>query len=101
MKTSGRETFICRYRADGVRRQYTLGRHGVLTVDQARQEARRILRIVSLGNDPELRAESSNICSFQDMPLIQSLLADDGSDSLLYQSPQTIRGPSILLVLAH
>lgn len=52
VEASGRKTFICRYRSDGVRRQYTLGRFGTVTVDQARGEARRVLGSVSLGDDP-------------------------------------------------
>ena len=49
---SGRKTFICRYRSDGVRRQYTIGRYGVITAEEARAEARRILGAVVLGDDP-------------------------------------------------
>ncbi|MCP5082891.1 MAG: tyrosine-type recombinase/integrase [Alphaproteobacteria bacterium] len=52
VEPSGRKTFLCRYRNLGVRRQYTLGRYGIVTPDQARTEAKRILGAVSLGDDP-------------------------------------------------
>ena len=56
IEPSGRRTFIVRYRAGGGRsgqqRQMTLGRFGVLTVDQARAEANRVLVTVATGADP-------------------------------------------------
>jgi hypothetical protein len=52
VEASGRKTFICRYRSGGVRRQYTIGRYGVLTPEEARAEARRVLGAVVLGDDP-------------------------------------------------
>ena len=52
VETSGRKTFVCRYRSRRVRRQYTIGRYGVLTAEAARGEARRILGSVVLGDDP-------------------------------------------------
>jgi hypothetical protein len=52
VEASGRKTFLCRYRSGEVRRQYTIGRFGVLTAEEARSEARRILGSVALGDDP-------------------------------------------------
>ncbi len=52
IEASGRKTFICRYRRGGIRRQYTLGRSGVITAEQARLEARRVLGSAVLGDDP-------------------------------------------------
>ena len=37
---------------DGIARWMKIGRHGVFSPDQARQEAARVLREVALGNDP-------------------------------------------------
>jgi hypothetical protein len=37
---------------DGIARWMKIGRHGVFTPDQARQEAARLLREVALGKDP-------------------------------------------------
>jgi len=52
VEASGRKTFLCRYRLGGVRRQYSLGRYGPVTADQARTEARRVLGAVAHGADP-------------------------------------------------
>lgn len=77
VETSGRKTFLCRYRSLGVRRQYTLGRYGTITPDQARAEARRILGSVSLGNDPaHERQERNAAVSFSE--LFDAYLAGHG-----------------------
>ncbi len=54
---SGIMSFIVRYRADGggrsaPKRFVTIGRFGVLTVEQARKRAKEILGAVALGKDP-------------------------------------------------
>ena len=50
---SGQVSFIVRYRnAAGTLKLHTIGRWGVLTPDQAREEARRLLGSVKLGGDP-------------------------------------------------
>ena len=58
VEVKGSKTFICRYRSSGIRRQYTIGRYGVLTTEEARAEARRILGAVALGNDPSSARQS-------------------------------------------
>jgi integrase len=45
-------SFVLKYSFQGRQRFYTLGRHGVVTVDQARTEARRLLGLVAGGTDP-------------------------------------------------
>jgi site-specific recombinase XerD len=45
-------SFVLKYAFRGRQRFYTIGRHGVLTVDQARTEARRLLGQVAGGIDP-------------------------------------------------
>ncbi len=54
---SGAKSYIATYRAGtgrkAAQREYTLGRHGVLTPDQAREEAQRILSAARLGSDPQ------------------------------------------------
>ena len=51
---AGVKTYIVRYRTRGGRdRRMKLGRHGVVTVDQARESARNILTDVSRGADPQ------------------------------------------------
>ena len=45
-------SYVLKYRHDGKQRFVTLGRHGVLTPDQARKKAKRLLGSVASGNDP-------------------------------------------------
>ena len=56
VRPGGSKTFVAQYRAGGGRsgqsRRYTIGRYGVLTVDEARHEARKVLLSVALGQDP-------------------------------------------------
>jgi site-specific recombinase XerD len=50
---SGRKAFFVRYRTpEGHRRRYPLGVYGIVTVDQARTQARSILAAVARGEDP-------------------------------------------------
>jgi integrase len=49
---SGRKAFVLFYRAKGRQRLATLGAYGVLTADEARQKATRLLRAVGDGEDP-------------------------------------------------
>ncbi len=49
---TGRKTFVVFYRADGRQRLMTLGQYGVLTLDQARDLAKRKLSEVIEGGDP-------------------------------------------------
>ncbi len=57
VETSGRKTFIVRYRADGggrkaVRRNMVIGQYGKLTPEEARKKARQVLGSVAHGDDP-------------------------------------------------
>ncbi|MBY0563139.1 MAG: Arm DNA-binding domain-containing protein [Hyphomonadaceae bacterium] len=61
VETSGRKSFIIRYRADGggrnaAHRLVTIGAYGVMTPDQARTEAKKLLGAVATGADPWRRA---------------------------------------------
>jgi integrase len=51
---TGRRSFVVQYRRPGSRRLYqvTLGAYGVLTVTEARNQARKLLAAVRLGGDP-------------------------------------------------
>jgi integrase len=55
-RPGGSKTFIAQYRAGGGRsgtsRRFTIGRYGVLTVEEARSEAKRVLGSVAHGRDP-------------------------------------------------
>lgn len=50
---SGKKTFVAQYRAGGRTRRVKIGNCGVLTVDQARKEAKGILGDVARGGDPQ------------------------------------------------
>jgi hypothetical protein len=54
---TGTKTYVVRYRAGGGRkgtlRQQVVGRHGALTADQARKQAKQILGAATLGQDPQ------------------------------------------------
>jgi integrase len=56
IEPSGLKTFIARYRAGGGRsgtlRQATIGRYGILTVEQARAKAKKLLGAAAGGGDP-------------------------------------------------
>ena len=51
-KQSRDVSFVVKYSFQGRQRFYTIGRHGVVTLDQARNEARRLLGLVASGVDP-------------------------------------------------
>lgn len=68
VEAGGSKTFICRYRSSGIRRQYTIGRYGVLTAEEARAEARRVLGAVALGDDPSsVRQNERGAMRFSDL----------------------------------
>jgi Arm DNA-binding domain len=56
IRPGGSKTFIAQYRAGGGRtgttRRFTIGRYGVLTPDEARLEAKKVLANVTQGQDP-------------------------------------------------
>jgi integrase len=56
IRAGGSKTFIAQYRAGGGRtgttRRFTIGRYGVLTPDEARLEAKKVLANVTQGQDP-------------------------------------------------
>lgn len=52
VRSSGTKTYVVQYRATGRTRHLTVGRHGVLTPDQARRAALKLLAEVERGGDP-------------------------------------------------
>jgi integrase len=60
VKPSGRRSYIIQYRTKGrVSRRYTIGAHGVFTVEKAREKARRLLQGVRDGRDPAREKEDA------------------------------------------
>jgi hypothetical protein len=53
-------SFVLKYSFRGRQRFYTLGRHGVVTVESARAEARRLLGLVASGIDPAIAREDKS-----------------------------------------
>lgn len=49
---SGRKSYLVQYRAGGRTRRHSIGQHGALTADEARQEARKLLGDVARGGNP-------------------------------------------------
>ncbi|GGE43672.1 site-specific integrase [Actibacterium pelagium] len=49
---SGRKSYLVQYRAGGRSRRRSIGQHGVLTAEEARQEARKLLGEVAKGGNP-------------------------------------------------
>lgn len=75
VEPSGRKTFLCRYRHAGARRQYLLGTFGPVTVEEARNEARRVLGASALGKDvAQSRYEARRALRFAE--LVEIFLAE-------------------------
>jgi hypothetical protein len=49
---SGRKVYVAQYRQDGRSRRVAIGKHGRLTPEQARSEAKKLLGLVETGADP-------------------------------------------------
>jgi len=61
VEPSGRKTFQLSYRVNGRWREATLGRFGVVTLEAARQEARRMLGDVARRVDPLARRDAAKV----------------------------------------
>lgn len=84
IRSGGSKTFIAQYRTGGGRtgtnRRFTIGRYGVLTVDEARAEAKRVLGAVAHGRDPAGDRQAKR----REMTVAQlvELYAEKGTDHL-------------------
>lgn len=56
--SSGRKSYLIQYRAAGRSRRRTIGSHGVLTADEARNEGRKLLGDIAKGGNPAEERET-------------------------------------------
>ncbi len=98
---SGRKAFVVSYRARGRKRIMTLGRFGVLTVDQARKQAQVALAEVTQGADPSGQRQAKRSAPTMD-DLAQRYMSDHAIPKKKPKSveeDQRMLGKNILPVL--
>jgi integrase len=72
--------YIVKYRSAGKQRFFTIGKHGPLTPDKARREAKRLLGEVATGSDPATqKAEAKSAAADTLSSVIDAYLADAAS----------------------
>ncbi|MFZ3327986.1 MAG: tyrosine-type recombinase/integrase [Methylocella sp.] len=54
-------SFVLKYSFRGRQRFYTIGRHGIITVEEARTDARRLLGLAASGIDPAIAREEQSL----------------------------------------
>lgn len=65
---SGKKTYVIQFRKDGLSRRATIGKHGRLTPDQARSEAKKLLGAIETGENPiEKRREARAVRTFREV----------------------------------
>ena len=58
---SGAKVYLVQTRTGGISRRLTVGRHGLITANQARRAAARIIADIKAGNEPELQKGASRL----------------------------------------
>lgn len=54
---NGRKTFLIQYRFHGKSKRVSLGKYGLVSVDQARKEAHKILGALASGKNPSIAVQ--------------------------------------------
>ena len=91
--SSGKKCYMVQYRSGSRTRRYTIGSHGVLTADQARAEAKRLLGDVLRGEDPSGARKAK-----RQAPTISGLCDRFMSDYVAYHcKPTTARAYATLI----
>lgn len=88
VRPSGSKSFIAQYRIGGrrgVTRKVTIGTYGKLTVEEARAEARRVLRNAELGND-----EAAERTKLRKEMTVSELCDEYLRDGIDHKKPSTI-----------
>ena len=88
----GCRSYIFEYRASGIKRRMTLGKHGrALTADQAREIARRYRLAVQNGADPATEAEES-----REAPTVRDLAERYLAEHAVKRSESTRRNSELM-----
>lgn len=90
VQPSGVKTYLVHYRLEGGRRakkrEFTIGRHGAVTADQAREKARNVLATVRLGGDPQ-----SDRSLARSAPMMEELCNEYLKKGVSTKKPSTIK----------
>jgi integrase len=101
VETSGRKSFIARYRAGGGRtgtlRQATIGRYGTLTTDKARELAKKMLGAAASGKDPVGERRSARQPSITVAELCDWYLREARAGRLLGRQGRPIKGSTLAM----
>jgi integrase len=83
-RPSGQRYYILKYRAGGKQKWLSIARHGVLTPDQAREEAKRLLGKAALGQDPAKDRDAAKTANT--MEELSQLFTDEHVRKLKYHT---------------